>query len=497
MKKIISLLLILVFGISFSLPVFAEVNVQHFGENTNPSEYKVNFRGNLNSQYANRLLTVFVIDSTADFDEDEPFEAIKTDSNILHIGYATVDFDGSFSYEFEFNAPSAVYPVVMSSRDDVSVTYYNHKNWDDIQNFLNDIKNTNMTADVLFEKTEDFASVIGYDVSFVETNFVDTIAKRIVEKKHEFSADVAGCTLLKSIVSESKTEYDLLQKIEKAGYKGDVALILDDIAELKKITFDYKGASKTKVGAELMGNMYYSTEALQDAFEDAVKSVNKGDTQGGGSSGGGSSKGGSLGGGSFSAPQNMDVPVNTQTQSDVFTDIANVQWARNAINYLYAKGIINGKSKDKFCPDDMITREELVKIVVTAFGVYDADAQCDFADVDKGTWYYSFVASAQNAGIVNGIGDNSFGTGRNITREDMAVIIYNAAVKSGYAFGKVYSDFADGTAISSYATDAVSRLAGAGIINGTENNCFEPRDTATRAQVAKIIYGILNSKTAK
>lgn len=492
MKKIISLLLIFVFSISLSVPAFAAVNVRHFGENTNPSEYIVNFCGNLDGKYSNRLVTTFVIDSSAEFDEAAPFEALKTDSNILYMGYAQVSFDGEFSNSFKFDAPSEVYPVVMVCDDDVSVTYYNHKNWNDIKGFLDDIKNKSMSAAALFARTEEYSSAMGYDVSFVEPEFIDTFAKRILAEKDNFSMDIEGCNLMKTIISDVKTEYDLLKKIKDTDYKGDVALILNDIAEFKDITFDYAGASKTSVGAKLMGNMYYSIEALCDAFEDAVEAVNDGGKNNGGSKGGSS-----IGGGSFNAPQYMDVPAVTPTQDDAFSDIANVQWARNAINYLYAKDIINGKTVDKFCPDDLITREELVKIVVTAFGAYDENAQCDFADVDKNAWYYSYIASAKSAEIVNGMGSNSFGTGQNITREDMSVIIYNAAVKAGYAFGKTYSDFADGDKISSYATEAVSRLAGEGIINGIGDNSFAPGNTATRAQAAKIIYEILSGMTAK
>ena len=80
-----------------------------------------------------------------------------------------------------------------------------------------------------------------------------------------------------------------------------------------------------------------------------------------------------------------------------------------------------------------------------------------------------------------------------VTREDMAVMLYNASVASGKAYDKEnYTEFDDDELISDYAKEAVYALKNAKIINGTDLRHFSPKESATRAEAAKIIYGLLN-----
>ena len=91
------------------------------------------------------------------------------------------------------------------------------------------------------------------------------------------------------------------------------------------------------------------------------------------------------------------------------------------------KGYINGKSETIFAPNDNITREEFVAIVVRAFEMA-AEGDIDYSDVSVSDWYYEPIRIATNNGIITG-SDGSFGTGNNITRQDMAVILYRTALK--------------------------------------------------------------------
>ena len=93
-------------------------------------------------------------------------------------------------------------------------------------------------------------------------------------------------------------------------------------------------------------------------------------------------------------------------------------------------------------------------------------------------------------GIVGGIGDGLFGTGRNITRQDMAVMIYKALTAKGVGLEAGALAFSDSAAVSDYAKDAVAALANAEIINGQGDNTFNPNGEATRAEAASIIYGM-------
>ena len=118
-----------------------------------------------------------------------------------------------------------------------------------------------------------------------------------------------------------------------------------------------------------------------------------------------------------------------------------------------------------------------------------------FTDVDSNAWYAPFVLKAQTAGIVKGLGDVTFCVGQNVTRQDMCVMIYNAAKAKGYALESenTTKKFADDDRIADYAKEAVYALREAGVVNGMTGEEFAPFGTATRAQAAKIIYYILET----
>ena len=240
---------------------------------------------------------------------------------------------------------------------------------------------------------------------------------------------------------------------------------------------------------------FASYAALAEAIGDGSQGGNSGGT--GGSSGG--SKGSSSGGirnGEFSDDYaTPDTP--DKISKNIFDDIDDVSWAVESIVELAQKGIINGKGDRLFYPNDNITREEFVKIIVKTFFENAAVSDKSFDDVSDGEWYAEFVKKACGEGIINGISENLFGTGANITREDMAVIAYRTALKSGKMKESERVSgfiFADDEQISDYAKTAVYALYDAGIINGVSEDEFAAKDYLTRAQAAKIIYGIYSLK---
>jgi len=172
-----------------------------------------------------------------------------------------------------------------------------------------------------------------------------------------------------------------------------------------------------------------------------------------------------------------------------FNDIDDVAWAVDAINVLVANQIIAGYGDGTFRPNNNITREEFVKIIVGAINVYDASAECDFIDVPKDNWSYRYIASMVNAGLINGISEYEFGLGQNITRQDMAVLAYRAAVYKNLTLAEKNATerFDDWDKIADYAIDSVSKLQTAGIINGMGNGNFVPEGLCTRAQAAKVV----------
>jgi hypothetical protein len=133
-----------------------------------------------------------------------------------------------------------------------------------------------------------------------------------------------------------------------------------------------------------------------------------------------------------------------------------------------------------------------VKIAVEAFEIEIAleSRNVTFFDVDANAWYAGYVAKAVSAGLVNGYSDGVFGVGRNITREEMAVIIWRYAENFELSGGNA-PDFNDNAEISEYAKESVLNLRALGILNGGNGNNFNPKNNATRAECAHIIRNLL------
>lgn len=208
---------------------------------------------------------------------------------------------------------------------------------------------------------------------------------------------------------------------------------------------------------------------------------------------GGQTTGGSRGGGGGGGVLHPSIPSVTPSDNDgkTFGDLQNVSWAEKEINYLAEKNIVNGKENNKFFPDDNITREEFVKIAALAFEFNASESTLAFEDVENSRWSYGYIAAAVNDGIITGISEKAFAPEQNITRQDMAVIIYRIADKRGMDFGGNAKTFSDSADIADYAVDAIEKLSAAEIMNGDENNMFCPTENVTRAQAAKAIYNLM------
>ncbi|NRF93371.1 carbohydrate-binding protein [Paenibacillus frigoriresistens] len=173
-----------------------------------------------------------------------------------------------------------------------------------------------------------------------------------------------------------------------------------------------------------------------------------------------------------------------------FTDTSTTTWAEDSINALAARGAINGTGNGLFNPTGEVTRAEFIKMLIDTFDLSDETAAITFTDVKKGQWYSNAIASAQKIGIVNGKEDGSFGVNDNITREDMAVMVYRISqqLNMTLASGNNSAAFTDKAQIAAYAQTAVEAIKGAGIINGMEDGSFAPRSHASRAQAATMIF---------
>ena len=134
--------------------------------------------------------------------------------------------------------------------------------------------------------------------------------------------------------------------------------------------------------------------------------------------------------------------------------------------------------------------EEFLKLIINGFGITaDRDDEVSFGDVNKSQWYYPFIRTGVNSGIVNGMDDNHFGIGNQITRQDMVVMLYRAMnMKTELYADGGFSGFEDFDTVSDYAKNAVAFAETNEIVNGMGDGNFHPQSCATRAEAAVILY---------
>ena len=177
-----------------------------------------------------------------------------------------------------------------------------------------------------------------------------------------------------------------------------------------------------------------------------------------------------------------------QENNDIFTDLGDALWAKEAIEYLSQNQIINGYGNGIFAPNKNITREELAKIIVTAKEIAPGKNRSIFTDSEDGKWYVPYLFAAYENNIVKGYPDGSFGVGQNITRQDLAVMVYRAFYGEEQTNDYETVLYNDSDSIADYAKEAVYFLTKENILNGRGENLFMPDDNATRAEAAKVIY---------
>ena len=177
-----------------------------------------------------------------------------------------------------------------------------------------------------------------------------------------------------------------------------------------------------------------------------------------------------------------------------FSDIEKPTWAKVKIEALAAREIVAGVGNSKFNPYGNVTRAEFIQMLMKAFELNDSSATTEFTDVKAGAWYYNSIATAQKLGIVSGKLDGSFGVKDQISRQDMAVMLYKTAkiAKINLASASVVQ-FTDKGQISEYAVEAVEAVQKAGIVSGVGDGIFAPKNKSTRAEASAIIYNLFST----
>ena len=317
---------------------------------------------------------------------------------------------------------------------------------------------------------------------------INSVNSKSYENGAEINADYRFYYSVYELNNAKATEMsDILEK-HKA------ALGIDDSSEYKNFA-SLNGEALTKAERELAVTIekgaLTTTEKIKNALSlayDAATYVSPSTP-----SGGGSSKGGGGSTVSFNPSVNNDKNDKNDTDSvrkeDKFSDLQSVLWAKDAIEKLADKNIVSGVGDGIFSPDTFVKREEFIKMLVLALGVYDENAVCAFDDTNASDWHYKYIASAVKNGIVLGKTNSTFGTGEYLTREDVAVMLSRCATAAEDK--DIDFAFADDENIANYAKDAVYKLYANGIINGVGENLFAPKEPCTRAMAAKLVYSAI------
>ncbi len=174
-----------------------------------------------------------------------------------------------------------------------------------------------------------------------------------------------------------------------------------------------------------------------------------------------------------------------------FNDVKSTDWYFKAVSYCYDKGMIMGTNATTFAPNTKLTRGMLVTILYRIDGKIQVDGDCVFPDVDRNMYYYNAIKWATSYGIVRGYEDGTFKPNKNVTREELVVILRNYLRSHGVDTSATsdLNRFNDGNKVSSFARTAVEWAIANNVITGYEHdNTIKPQGTATRAETAAVLY---------
>ncbi|MCM3174891.1 S-layer homology domain-containing protein [Paenibacillus sp. MER 99-2] len=179
-----------------------------------------------------------------------------------------------------------------------------------------------------------------------------------------------------------------------------------------------------------------------------------------------------------------------------FSDVAN-HWAKETINDLGSRMVIDGKGEGSFDPDSDITRAEFVDILVRGLGLRLENEAAPFLDLKASDWHNGSINSAYSYHLINGLKDGSFHPNAKITRQEAMVITAKAmkitqlVANSGQSIDTILSPYADAAKVSSWAQSGIADVIQTGIVTGKSGTTLAPNDYMTRAEAATIIKRLL------
>jgi len=357
---------------------------------------------------------------------------------------------------------------------------------------------------------EDFTQLVSFDIVGSLTNLtVDSI---------RFLPSNRPAQLLTTSTTEDKIDFSgFYLPTETAISPTGNSFRLAEI----KLTADAAGSASIKI-TDGFAQFGHNDESLKRKveFDDVTFTVKRESSGGGGSGSGGGSGTGGGGSSTITPPPVVDDPAdkekndpsNTDNNTDhkkdeelqqwqnPFTDVKDTDWYYASVEYANKNNLMRGVTENTFSPNTSVTRAMFVTVLYRMEGEPDA-GESTFNDVPKGAYYEKAVAWASANKIVNGVTEDSFAPDNNITREQMAAIVYryasfkNADLSKGENTNILsYTDFSD---ISEYAIPAFQYMAGEGIMKGETESTLNPKNLSTRAQAATVFMRVMEKLAKK
>ncbi len=172
-----------------------------------------------------------------------------------------------------------------------------------------------------------------------------------------------------------------------------------------------------------------------------------------------------------------------------FTDLDSDKWYHEYMDYAVEKGLLEGTSPTTMEPNATLTRAQLAQILYNLEGKPQVQGDLDFTDVAEGKWYYAAILWANQEGVVDGMSPDTFAPNEDISRQDLALMLYRYAGEPTVT-GDL-DGFKDAGQVGDWAEEAITWAVEEGIIDGMTPTTLEPTGTATRAQAAAMLQRFL------
>ena len=191
------------------------------------------------------------------------------------------------------------------------------------------------------------------------------------------------------------------------------------------------------------------------------------------------------------------LPVTAMAaNTELFTDVESGTWYADKVQWAYEEGLMVGVGDNLFAPDTTTTRGMVVATLWRMDGAAEPTSDIPFKDVEDDMWYSKAVAWAAENELAFGYGDKLFGPEDEITREQLAAILFRYVQYKEYNIGgetEDLGDYKDADAVSSWAKTAMQWAVADGILVGVSEDTLAPQDDASRAQLATVLYRLVKN----